>query len=131
MPNHFHAIIKIVGEDLCVLPKTGERTYSGGLQETGGHAGPPLQEMIQWFKTMTTNEYIKNIRENNWTPFNKRLWQRSFYDHVIRNEQELNRIREYIINNPLRWLLDVENLEMQNFESNGRIHRSALREDEL
>jgi hypothetical protein len=37
------------------------------------------------------------------------VWQENFYEHIIRNEKELNRIREYICNNPLRWLYDSEN----------------------
>ncbi|ODS32916.1 MAG: hypothetical protein SCARUB_01968 [Candidatus Scalindua rubra] len=41
------------------------------------------------------------------------MWQRNYYEHVIRNEQELNKIREYIINNPLKWLLDRENPDRQ------------------
>jgi len=43
-------------------------------------------------------------------------WQRSFYDHVIRNEDELFRVREYIQNNPLRWDLDRENPLSKNFD---------------
>jgi REP element-mobilizing transposase RayT len=39
----------------------------------------------------------------------KTIWQKSFYDHVIRNEKDLNRVREYIFNNPLNWHLDKEN----------------------
>jgi len=44
-----------------------------------------------------------------WTPFDKKLWQRNYWEHVIRNDNELKRIREYIINNPLQWELDNEN----------------------
>ncbi|WP_408955134.1 hypothetical protein [Natroniella sp. ANB-PHB2] len=54
---------------------------------------------------MTTNEYIRKVREDNWQPFNKKLWQRSFYDRVIRNEDELNQTRKYIIKNPRKWEL--------------------------
>jgi REP element-mobilizing transposase RayT len=60
---------------------------------------------MQWFKTMTTNEYIKMVKQNLLPRFHKRLWQLSFYDRVIRNEIDLNRIREYIRNNPLNWEL--------------------------
>ena len=42
------------------------------------------------------------------TPGSK-LWQRNYYDHIIRNEKELNKIREYTVNNPLKWELDKEN----------------------
>ncbi len=58
---------------------------------------------------MTTNEYIHGVKEHGWPQFKGSLWQRSFYDHVIRDEASLNRIREYISTNPLRWDLDREN----------------------
>ncbi len=90
MPNHFHGIVFI------------------GTSE-GGHMGPPLQRMMQWFKTMTTNEYVHGVKEYGWLAFPGTLWQRSFYDHLVRDEKSLNRIREYIANNPLRWELDREN----------------------
>jgi putative transposase len=95
MPNHFHGIVYIPEQS---APMT-----------KGGHTGPPLQRIMQWFKTMTTNNYIHGVKEHNWQPFKEILWQRSFYEHVIRDEPSLNRIREYIANNPLRWDLDREN----------------------
>lgn len=101
MPNHFHGIIVIVGVDPCVNPE----------DQKGEHMGSPLHRMIQWFKTMTTNEYIRNVNLSKWTPFSKRLWQRNYYEHVIRNEEKLNKIRQYIQNNPLSWHLDLENPE--------------------
>ena len=58
---------------------------------------------------MTTNEYIQNVKQNNWSPFNKRLWQRNYYEHIICDENELNRIRKYIIENPFKWDQDEEN----------------------
>lgn len=88
----------------------------------GGHTGPPLQSheilctslstIIQWFKTMSTNEYIKNVKQNNWKPFNKSFWQRNFYDCIIRNEKAYNNIRSYIYNNPASWNKDIENGEI-------------------
>jgi REP-associated tyrosine transposase len=95
MPNHFHGII--------FMPELSSPAAEGG------HAGPPLQRIVQWFKTMTTNEYIHGVKEHGWPQFQRSLWQRSFYDQVIRDESSLNRIREYISTNPLRWDLDREN----------------------
>jgi putative transposase len=96
----------------------------------GGHAGPPLQNvdgdvvanpspptrptlghMMQWFKTMTTNAYIGGVRNLEWKPFPGKLWQRDYYEHIVRDEESLNRIREYIRDNPARWHLDRENLD--------------------
>lgn len=100
MPNHFHGIIFIVGADLCVCP---------GNPKQGAHTGAPLHRMVQWFKTMTTNEYLRQIHEKGWQRLDGRLWQRNYYERVIRNDRELNLIREYIRDNPLNWVLDNEN----------------------
>ena len=86
MPNHMHCIIEICCD---VHPD--------------GHVGPSLQNVLQWFKTMTTNNYIKLVKQNAAIPFNKRLWQLSYHDRIIRNTDELNRISEYIVTNPNRW----------------------------
>ncbi len=109
MPNHVHGIIAIVGADLRVCPDSTEQDTTDKRSKQGEHIGSPLQEIIQWFKTMTTNEYIQGVKSGIFPPFKKRLWQRSFYDHVIRDEQSLNDVREYIQNNPLDWKLDENN----------------------
>jgi len=59
--------------------------------------------VVHRFKTMTTKQYCDGVKSKNWPTFNSRLWQRNFYEHVIRGESDLDRIREYIINNPSRW----------------------------
>ncbi|MFA6053734.1 MAG: transposase [Thermodesulfovibrionales bacterium] len=127
MPNHFHGIIKNVGADQCVCPdlclchdpyvpensnetrEMGEHGDNGEYTDKGEHMGSPLPRIIQWFKTMTTNAYIKKVHEKLWPPFNGKLWQRNYYEHVIRTEKEFNQIREYIVNNPIQWELDTEN----------------------
>ena len=75
MPDHVHAIIAL----------------------TGGHMGPPLQEVVQWFKTQTTNEYIRQVRRGIVPPFEKHVWQRSYYDHITRNDFDLDETRKYIV----------------------------------
>jgi putative transposase len=97
MPNHVHGIIFLKDSD-----------KSDG-SDKGAHVGAPLHKVVQWFKTMTTNEYIHGVKSRGWQPFPGSLWQRSFFEHVIRSEESLNRIREYISTNPQRWDLDVEN----------------------
>ncbi len=86
MPNHFHCILEI-----------------GQSETTVGHLNPTLPSVVQWFKTMTSNDYIKNVKTNNWQRFNKKLWQRSYYEHVIRNEQNHEKIVDYIQYNPQKW----------------------------
>ena len=92
MPNHFHVIVDILDE-----------------APHGGHTGPPLPRIVQWFKTMTTNDYIRGVKRRGWTPFEQRLWQRDYYERVIRDEEELNTVRQYIINNPAKWAEDIDN----------------------
>jgi putative transposase len=113
MPNHLHGIlVAAVGADLRVGP-VSKRTRAA---HPGAHVGAPLQRphsaptgarasvslptIIQWFKTMTTNQYIRGVKTASWPRFNGRLWQRNYYKHVIRNDDSLKRIRQYIGDNP-------------------------------
>jgi REP element-mobilizing transposase RayT len=103
-----------VGADLRVCPDSGGAHGVGAdlrvCPDSGGaHTGAPLPTIVQWFKTMTTNEYIRMVKHAGWTPFQGRLWQRNYYEHIIRNERALERIRDYILTNPLHWHLDREN----------------------
>ncbi len=56
---------------------------------------------------MTTNAYIDGVKHHYWKPFYKRLWQRNYYEHIVRNEADLNRIQQYIKNNPALWQQDA------------------------
>ncbi|MFH1565568.1 MAG: hypothetical protein ABIC82_07100, partial [bacterium] len=51
-----------------------------------------LGQYISWFKRMSTNEYIKNVKQNNWKPFDKRFWQRNYYEHIIMSDKSYNNI---------------------------------------
>lgn len=52
---------------------------------------------------MTTNEYIRGVKTLGWQRYNKKLWQRSYWDNIIRNERAYQRISNYIKNNPKKW----------------------------
>ncbi len=58
---------------------------------------------------MTTNEYIRGVKNVAWPPFNGRLWQRNYYERIIRDDDSLSRIRQYILDNPARWGFNREN----------------------
>jgi REP element-mobilizing transposase RayT len=109
MPNHFHCIVENVGADLRVCPdkNDGNATNDGDVINDGDvegeHIGSPLHRVVQWFKTMSTNEYIRGVKNLGWQPFNGKLWQRNYYEHIIRNEQSYKNISAYIINNPAKW----------------------------
>ena len=69
-------------------------------------SAPTVGDVIGTFKSKTTNQYIKMVKNNTLPPFNKRIWQRNYYEHIIRDENDYTRIAEYIVNNPLSWELD-------------------------
>lgn len=109
MPNHFHGILAIVedcrGTARCA-PTVGNRQF-------GKMTSASLPAIIRSFKSAVT----KRINELRGTPYTP-IWQRNYYEHVIRDEDDLNEIREYIVNNPLKWDLDSEN--PQNTGATGR-----------
>ena len=84
MPNHLHLLIEI----------------------TERHTGRSLQDAMHFFKTMTTNDYIKNVKNNSLPAFDKKLWQKSYYDHIIRDEDDYLIRWNYIDTNPQRWEKD-------------------------
>ena len=90
MPNHLHGLLFF-----RPTPQTPDR--------------PTLGTAINWLKTMTTNEYIRGVKSLAWRSFPGTLWQRDFHDHIVRNDEELKSIREYIRQNPARWAWDREN----------------------
>ncbi len=123
MPNHFHGIINIaVGATPCGRPNLRGRptlcsrpdpdVVDGKSAQTHNELGqshriaPTLGDIVNWFKTMTTNRYIHGVKQNDWPPFSGRLWQRNYYEHIIRKEDELNRFRCYIADNPANWQTD-------------------------
>jgi putative transposase len=117
MPNHFHCIIENtitetpVGTDLRVCPDilpgnrqlSDKNKLSGNHISLGEHVGSPLHRAVQWLKTITTNAYIRGVETKKWPPFDGKLWQRNYYEHIIRNEQSYMSIVEYIVNNPVLW----------------------------
>ena len=91
MPNHIHAIIVI---------KNTNQPVGNGLKPFPTKYS--LSEIIRGFKTFSS----RKIHELGLNSFK---WQKSFYDHIIRNEYSLFRIREYIRNNPINWEEDRNN----------------------
>ena len=84
MPNHLHGILNIVGAALCGRPDSGlERghphrgapTYLDYDSGQPRRVAPTLGKIMDWFKTMTTNEYIRGVKEIGWSPFCGKLWQ--------------------------------------------------------
>ncbi|TVQ50061.1 MAG: transposase [Gloeocapsa sp. DLM2.Bin57] len=110
MPNHIHGIV--------IIEK--ETDFNQGINHQKGASLAPLQggrkprslsSFVGGFKSAVTKR-IKAIS----TEPNPPVWQRNFYESIIRNEQKLWQIREYILNNPYRWQQDPEKLQHQKQE---------------
>ena len=96
MPNHVHGIIVITDRCRGVWPYAP----TGTLRSPSRTAGA----LVRAFKSACTL-HINQMHNARGTP----VWQRNYYEHVIRDEDDLNRIREYILDNPARWEEDEEN----------------------
>jgi len=107
MPNHIHGVIILAGAGPCACPVLGQPRGIG--QPQGVAPTLSLPDVVHRFKTMTTKRYADGVEQCGWRPFPGRLWQRNYYEHIIRNEGDLKAIRRYIACNPLRWHLDREN----------------------
>ena len=68
-----------------------------------------LSKIVQRFKTMTTNEYIRGVKTKGWSRFEGRLWQCNYWEHVVRNERDVSEIYQYIQDNSAKWELDKLN----------------------
>ncbi len=102
MPNHLHAVVFLSGSIDQNHPSIDGRTLRSAPTVA-------LPGIIRRFKTVTTSRVRRDVHTFGWHPFPGRLWQRNYYEHVIRNDDSLHRIREYIANNPTSWALDPEN----------------------
>jgi len=111
MPNYFHGIIVIVG-----APLVGAHFFDPKIDDAETRAGTRpaptlLGDVVGLFKSITTHQYTNGVRQYNWPSFNGKLWQRNYYEHIIRSEEEMDRIREYIMENPLKWAEDEDHPE--------------------
>jgi putative transposase len=135
MPNHIHGIIRILAEDLCrdlinEIPTKNNQIASGHNEiPEGNNANSPLMKnpkqtlgkIIRSFKAKAT----KKIHDAGHPDFG---WQSRFYDHIIRDGKDLDRIRRYILDNPAKWMYDDNhpgNIRMENLHE-GEGNFSAL-----
>ena len=103
MPNHIHGVIVIVRPNVEVPPTVGA-THASPLHHRSGPPKHSIGAVVGAYKSAVS----KRINAARGTP-GARVWQRNYYDHVIRNEADLHRIRQYIVDNPARWAEDREN----------------------
>lgn len=104
MPNHIHGIIMIVGAQFIAPSGTITFNRNGAMKQGAINRAPTVGEIVRVFKARCTHD-INEIRNTPGLP----VWQRNYYEHVIRNEEDLTRIRKYIVENPLKWSSDEDN----------------------
>ena len=105
MPNHFHGILSLdyaAGASLCGRPQLKTDIWPENKVDLAP-SGLSVSEIIGRFKSFTTIQYINGVENQSWKPFYEKLWQRGYYDRVVRNKKELFAMRKYICNNPLKW----------------------------
>ncbi len=130
MPNHLHGVIFItddfenrattVGATFTVAragasPAPTDHIDIGAavgatftVARAGASPAPTVGKIVGSFKSISTNQWLNHIKKNNLNLIGK-FWQRNYYEHIIRNEQSLDKIRNYIFNNPGGWRFDIEN----------------------
>lgn len=108
MPNHAHGIVWIVEDDSRFTVDTG-RSVGAGRDVVGSDGRPTLRmkpkslsSFVAGFKSSVTKRIRDELNETG-------IWQRNYHDRIIRNDKELNAIRDYIESNPGNWAEDEEN----------------------
>lgn len=130
MPNHIHGIIEIKNNEndfkSVGVPLVGtlgmvnsdaihdsENTVSvhdkKAIKRAPTRDAPTVGDVVGAFKSKTTNTYIKMVKNGTLPPFNKRIWQRNYYEHIIRDKADYERVATYTINNPTTWHKDTLN----------------------
>ena len=99
MPNHIHGIIVVGARHAVPFPNVAPPEERFPNPVVGS-----LPTIVRSFKSAVT----KSVNEQRGTP-RLPVWQRNYFEHVIRNDESLDRIREYIVNNPSQWEMDREN----------------------
>jgi REP element-mobilizing transposase RayT len=102
MPNHIHGVVMLNNENTPIIKK-GTR-WCAPTEIFGKPTKNSLPTIIRSLKTITTIQ-INKLRRTPREP----VWQRNYYEHIIRDDEELNEIREYIMTNPAKWASDREN----------------------
>lgn len=134
MPNHIHVLFQINDTSVpdrpghpqpghpqgdaptkSLIPVTVGAPLVGAqtMNAVGAQSVMPttVGDVIGAYKSLTTDEYIRGVHDQNWPSFPGRLWQRNYFEHIVRDDDEIDRIRKYIADNPRQW----ENGDM-NFE---------------
>jgi len=127
MPNHVHFVVWILdgnvgtplagvlagvldGDEKDVDHADGSKPHPYIPKPQKTNTDPALGDIVGAFKSLVFKAYLDWIKKND-PPRRAKFWQGNYYEHIIRNDKELNAIRQYIIDNPMNWEIDRDNLE--------------------
>lgn len=100
MPNHLHGIL------ILTRKTAGHMSDGASIPES---MPLTLPDVVHRLKSLTTRRYIEGVRAHGWTAFHGRLWQRNYFERIIRDDGELMHTQRYIAMNPAQWTVDREN----------------------
>jgi putative transposase len=121
MPNHFHTVLllhdpKFVGAGLVPARETRATSRVAPTHmeivddaKVTTRVAPALGEIIGAYKSITMHKFIQGVKERAWPAFAGKLWQRNYYEHILRSQEDYERIGGYIRDNPANWEQDNEN----------------------
>ncbi len=107
MPNHIHGIIELtntgvnVGAGLAPALDPANKTANRATARVAPTNRPQLGGVIRVFKSLSTMQWLHYLQQNDLDAVGK-FWQRNYYEHIVRDEDDLNRIRDYIVTHPIR-----------------------------
>ncbi len=104
MPNHLHGILVF-----SASAGATEQACRAGPQRAATRDAPTVGDVVGAYKSIVTVEYGRMVRSGQLPAYREHLWQRNYYEHIIRDDTSLERHRRYITDNPARWALDDEN----------------------
>jgi REP element-mobilizing transposase RayT len=116
MPNHIHFVIWILTSSEYAQNRFQGKKDGGGPRPyviplpNKINSAPALGDIVGAFKSLIFTVYLDWINAND--PSRRaKFWQQNYYEHSVRNDRELNAVRQYIIDNPNNWIMDRDNLE--------------------
>lgn len=109
MPNYIHGIVFLRERSCWGNPCGCQEAYSlHNGTKAATRVAPTIGLIVGAFKSLCVHHWLKHGKANGISAVGA-FWQKNYYEHVIRTEEELNRCREYIINNPQKWQFAREN----------------------
>ena len=104
MPNHVHGVLAIVKNEVGVTGGAASSAPTALKKEGAASSAPTLGKIVRVFKSLAAIEVNRLLDRSG-----AQVWQRSYYERIVRAKGELQKVQTYIFENPVRWVSDPEN----------------------